>query len=251
MTVVTPTAGSPVYCSGPMFSTADLTQQLAIAASLEGAGFTTYLPQRDGIEVAKVMGTITTGLDLPPNEVTEIMTFVRKIVFALDIYQLIDRCDSLVFNMDGRVPDDGSVVETAAAFTAGKPIVIYKTTPITMLGGYDNPMVEGLSTTWAYIDDVTQLPAAVTAAVTATANLQGSAFEPGPHLQAVLALGSAVWGLIPQIHAASTDNPQQLYAAVQALEAALGPLVAEADGTGGVIDIREPSPAPSTAKPKS
>ena len=80
------------------------------------------------------------------------MLEVRKWVFALDMFQLLDRCQSLVFNLDGRTPDDGSVVETAAAFTAGKPLVIYKTSPITMLAGADNPMVTGLSSSWKYVD---------------------------------------------------------------------------------------------------
>lgn len=231
--------GSPVYCSGPMFSVGDLNEQAQVAATLDAANFSTYLPQRDGIEVGKVMGDINTGLDLPESEILEIMTFIRKIVFALDVYQLVERCQSLVFNMDGRVPDDGSVVETAMAFAAGKPIVIYKTTPISMLGGFDNPMVQGLSTNWRYVADVTTLPAAVSTAVAATAAQQGTAFVAGPHLDAVLKLGEAVWGLVPQLHAASNDTPAQIYAAVQALEKLLGPLVAAADG----------DPAPPSAPP--
>ncbi len=235
-----PTSGSPVYCSGPMFSVGDLNEQAQVAAALEAANFTTYLPQRDGIEVGKVMGDINSGLDLPMSEILEIMTFVRKIVFALDVYQLVERCESLVFNMDGRVPDDGSVVETAMAFAAGKPIVIYKTTPISMLGGFDNPMVQGLSTTWQYVSDVAQVPAALSAAVAATAALQGTSFVAGPHLDAVLKLGAAVWGLVPEMHAASNDTPAQLYAAVQGLEQVLGPLVAAADG--------DPAPPSAPAK---
>ena len=86
------------------------------------------------------------------------MLEVRKWVFALDMYQLLERCQALVFNLDGRTPDDGSVVETAAAFTAGKPIVIFKTTPITMLAGADNPMVEGLSTSWTSRDGSGRAP---------------------------------------------------------------------------------------------
>ncbi len=237
--MATPVNGSPVYCSGPMFSVGDLNEQAQVAATLEAANFTTYLPQRDGIEVGKVMGDINSGLDLPMSEILEIMTFVRKIVFALDVYQLVERCQSLVFNMDGRVPDDGSVVETAMAFAAGKPIVIYKTTPISMLGGFDNPMVQGLSTTWQYVDDVTKVPAAVSAAIAATAAQKGAAFVAGPHLQAVLTLGEAVWGLVPEMHAASNDTPAQIYAAVQGLEKVLGPLVAAADG--------DPAPPPTRA----
>jgi nucleoside 2-deoxyribosyltransferase len=221
--------GSPVYCAGPMFSIADQHEESQIAHHLEDAGFSTYLPQRDGIEVGKVMGKINSGLGLAPNEVAEVMTFVRKLVFALDMYQLIGRSRAVVFNMDGRVPDEGGVAETATAFAAGQPIVIFKTSPITILGGTDNPMVQGLTSNWSYVDDLTQLPDAVTAAVATKTRLNGAAFVPGPHLRAVLDLGSAVWNMIDQIHASSNDTAEQLYKDVQALESALGPLVEKAD----------------------
>src|SRR3954469_20588344 len=160
--------GSPVYCSGPMFSVGDKSEQQAISDALTAAGFSTYLPQRDGIEVGRGMQMVNHPL-LKGGIADKIMLEVRKLVFALDMYQLLDRCQALVFNLDGRTPDDGSVVETAAAFTAGKPLVIYKTSPITMLAGTDNPMVRGLSGSWPYTGDVSSLPSAVTAAVAAAA----------------------------------------------------------------------------------
>ena len=146
-----PATGSPVYCSGPMFSIGDKREQHAVAKSLEAAGFTTYLPQRDGIEVGRVMALVNHPF-IEGRIADDIMLEVRKWVFALDMFQLLERCQSLVFNLDGRTPDDGSVVETAAAFTAGKPLVIYKTSPITMLAGADNPMVTGLSSSWKYVE---------------------------------------------------------------------------------------------------
>ncbi len=136
-----------VYCSGPMFTAGDLWEQQKLATALESIGYLTYLPQRDGIEVGRVMQLLNY-----PQIASEIgqaaMSIVRKVVFSLDVYQLLARCDCVVFNLDGRVPDEGSVVETSLAYAAGKPIVIYKTTPVTFLAGQDNPMIEGLSTTW-------------------------------------------------------------------------------------------------------
>ena len=107
------------------------------------------------------------------------MQFVREIVFSMDIYQLLNRCQSVVFNMDGRVPDDGSVVEAAAAFASGRPIVIWKTTPITMLGGTDNPMVSGLAMNWQTVSELTALPAAIAAAVAATSAARRRRVHPG------------------------------------------------------------------------
>ena len=44
---------------------------------------------------------------------TDVMRFVLEATFALDVYNVLKPCGALVFNMDGRVPDGGSVVETA------------------------------------------------------------------------------------------------------------------------------------------
>lgn len=211
-----PAAGSPVYCSGPMFSVGDKQEQHAIAKALEGAKFTTYLPQRDGIEVGKVMQLVNHPV-LDGWIADMIMGHVRKWVFALDMYQLLERCHALVFNLDGRTPDDGSVVETAAAFTAGKPIVIYKTTPITMLAGTDNPMVEGLSTSWEYVDDVKALPQAVTAAVAATAKQPAYTYAGPPNVEELILEGAKVWRVLEDARDMPTDTPEELIAWLEAI----------------------------------
>src|SRR4051794_17882083 len=141
--------GSPVYCSGPMFSVGDKGEQQAISDALTAAGFSTYLPQRDGIEVGRVMQMVNHPL-LKGVIADKIMLEVRKWVFALDMYQLLDRCQALVFNLDGRTPDDGSVVETAAAFTAGGPVVMYERSAMTELGGGRNTLGQGRSWNWGY-----------------------------------------------------------------------------------------------------
>ena len=195
--------GSPVYCSGPMFSVGDKAEQQTLATALEGASFTTYLPQRDGIEVGRVMQMVNHPL-LEGFIADKIMMQVRKWVFALDMYQLLERCQALVFNLDGRTPDDGSVVETAAAFTAGKPLVIYKTSPITMLAGTDNPMIEGLSGSWSYTDDASAVPAAVAAAVAAFAK-QPYSYAAPPNVAALIKEGEEVWDVLSDMRSMPTD----------------------------------------------
>jgi nucleoside 2-deoxyribosyltransferase len=210
-----PNPGSPVYCSGPMFSVGDKREQHAIAKALEEAGFTTYLPQRDGIEVGRVMQLVNHPF-LEGWIADKVMLQVRKWVFALDMYQLLQRCQALVFNLDGRTPDDGSVVETAAAFAAGKPIVIYKTTPITMLAGADNPMVEGLSTTWSYVDGAKAVPPAITAAV-ASASKHPYSYAGPSNVADLIAEGEEVWDVLEGLRHMPTDTPQQLAAWVMAI----------------------------------
>jgi nucleoside 2-deoxyribosyltransferase len=193
--------GSPVYCSGPMFSVGDKGEQQAIADALAAAGYDTYLPQRDGIEVGAVMRMVNHPL-LEGYIADKIMLEVRKWVFALDMYQLLSRCNSVVFNLDGRVPDDGSVVETAAAFAAGKPIVIYKSTPITMLSGADNPMIEGLTGTWSYADDV---PSIAPLLKTAIQGAKQYTYAPPPNVAAQIAEGEDVWTVLSDMRAMPSD----------------------------------------------
>jgi hypothetical protein len=225
MAAPTPTDLSPVYISGPMFSAADLWQQSQIATVLESYNppFTTYLPQRDGIEVGPLMASVN---QVNTSQVLPVIYFIRQIVFCMDMYQLLGPCKSLVFNMDGRVPDEGSVSETASAFVAGKPIVIYKTTPITMLGGEDNPMLSGLSMNWQTVGfpptSVNDLPAALLAAGLAVQQAGFTPFQPGGQVSAVMKLGGMVWENINNIHGIiKSVNPQDPGTVIAAMEAFL------------------------------
>lgn len=176
------------YCSGPMFSTGDKWEQANIAALLEAGGFTTYLPQRDGLEVGQLMGLLLNPL-ISSQVGVMAMAIVRKVVYSLDIYQLLGRCTCVVFNLDGRVPDEGSVVETSIAYASGKPLVIYKSTPITMLAGTDNPMVEGLSSTWVNVSTTTEIVPALVARIAAQAD-SGYVYTPPPNVALIIELGS-------------------------------------------------------------
>lgn len=232
-----PATGSPVYCSGPMFSIGDKREQHAVAKSLEAAGFTTYLPQRDGIEVGRVMALVNHPFIEGPIA-DDIMLKVRKWVFALDMFQLLDRCQSLVFNLDGRTPDDGSVVETAAAFTAGKPLVIYKTSPITMLAGADNPMVTGLSSSWKYVETVADVPAAVKAAVAAAKPYD---YAGPPNVTALIKEGEEVWDVLELLREMPKDTPEHLFEWLVKIGEHL-----IAGDAGGRFERGQPQPAPTS-----
>ena len=112
-----------VYCSGALFCPEEVQAMEEIASTLEGAGYSTYLPHLDGVE-AFVLNAVNDPLAnlLIFRPITR---FVSRATFALDIFQILD-CDYFVFNMNGRVPDEGGVVETGVAFAAGKPVVIYR-----------------------------------------------------------------------------------------------------------------------------
>lgn len=67
-----------------------------------------------------------------------------RAIFALDAYQVSVACDAVVVNLNGRVPDEGAVVEAALAWRAGKVVVGYKDDLRSLYLGKDNPMLTGL-----------------------------------------------------------------------------------------------------------
>lgn len=147
-----------VYCSGALFCPEEVQAMEEIASTLEGAGYSTYLPHRDGVE-AFVLNAVNDPLAnlLIFRPITR---FVSRATFALDIFQILD-CDYFVFNMNGRVPDEGGVVETGVAFAAGKPVVIYRNDARDMPGPAGNPVLMGASGTFETVDHVESIPAAL------------------------------------------------------------------------------------------
>jgi nucleoside 2-deoxyribosyltransferase len=176
-----------VYCSGPMFSLGEQSEQQDIEQSLSRRGFHTYLPQRDGIAVARLFYLLRLK-EINTDLAQMALAVVRRCIFSLDMYQLIERCTCAVFNLDGRVPDEGSIVETSAAYTIGKPIVIFKSTPIRFIAGQDNPMVEGLSYTWHHCSKIDEVPDRLNDIINKVGN-NGYQFYPPPQLSRVIDLG--------------------------------------------------------------
>ena len=129
-----------IYCSGPLFCAEEVGGMSAIAKVLEGAGFQTFLPHRDGIE-AYVMRFANASF---PSTISGIRTRVDYAIFSLDVYELIERCRAAVCNLNGRVPDEGMIVEAALAYAAGKPLVLFKDDARAPFGGYDNSMLTSL-----------------------------------------------------------------------------------------------------------
>jgi len=114
---------------------------LALARTLEEAGFGTFLPQRDGLE-RFVLGLLNTPLSA---DILGMRGRIDRAIFALDVFQIVERCGCFVLNMNGRVPDEGAVAEAGIAFAAGKPVVIYKNDYRSVFRGRDNSMLTGLS----------------------------------------------------------------------------------------------------------
>lgn len=129
-----------IYCSGPLFCAEEVGGMSAIARVLEEAGFQTFLPHRDGME-AYVMRFGSSPLS---SAIPAIRTRVDYAIFSLDVYELIERCDAVVCNLNGRVPDEGMIVEAGLAYAAGKPLILFKNDIRAPFGGYDNSMLTSL-----------------------------------------------------------------------------------------------------------
>lgn len=149
---------SRVYCAGPLFNSPEKMEMESIAGHLERAGYSVFLPHRDGIELSRI--------EPSPSETSEDESSTRaalgKGIFALDVYELLDRADAVVANLNGRVPDEGTVVEAALAWHAGKAVILYKQDARSVLQGSDNPMLGGLGK-FRVVTEMKALPAAVEA----------------------------------------------------------------------------------------
>jgi len=145
-----------IYCSGPLFCAEEVGGMSAIAKVLEDAGFQTFLPYRDGLE-AYIMRF---GNSSFPSTISGIRTRVDYAIFSLDVYELIERCDAVVCNLNGRVPDEGMIVEAALAYAAGKPLVLFKDDVRAPFGGYDNSMLTSL-VHGKIVRNLKELPAAL------------------------------------------------------------------------------------------
>lgn len=148
------------YCAGPLFNAAERAEMDSIARTLEAAGYATFLPHRDGLEFARLKPELE-KLGASANEAARILD---RAIFSLDTYQLLRRCDVVVANLNGRVADEGTVVEASLAWHAGKPLVLFKADARSMLGGSDNPMLTGLGE-FDVIDRLSALPQAVDEAI--------------------------------------------------------------------------------------
>lgn len=178
-----------IFISGPMFSPADIWEGRQIKSALVAAGFDTYWCVDDGIEDEKLIE----NLKSPLMELTyyqKVALLVQKIGWTLDIYMATYGCDGMVMDMNGRVPDGGSIVEAANAYAVGMPLVLYKETSITMWGPFNNPMIAALTKDWEPVDSVDKIAPALTTAIAARDT--SYTYDAPPHFARDLAIGKFI-----------------------------------------------------------
>lgn len=164
----------------------------AIAGVLERAGHTTFLPHRDGLEAYVLrLGDSALSSLLPGAR-----ALVDRAIFSLDVYELVERCEAVVCNLNGRVPDEGMVVEAAIAFAVGVPVVHYKADARAPFGGVDNAMLTSLSAGGAEAR-LERLPARVSSALS-QARGRGA---PSPSLARAIDDGRRIAALLARLPA--------------------------------------------------
>jgi hypothetical protein len=80
--------------------------------------------------------------------------------------------------------------------------------------------VQGLSSTWAYVEDVTAVPKALAAAVAAAAG-QPYTYEPPSHVGALMREGNEVWDVLEALREHPKHHPDELVAWLHAIARAL------------------------------
>lgn len=190
-----------VYCSGPLFTPEEIAGMTAISDVLEEAGYETFLPHRDGLEPYVLKAAADPRL--AQRTLKRMNRVVAKAIFALDIYQILEGCDRLIMNLNGRVPDEGAAVEAAVAFAAGKPLVLYKNDHRAPFYGQDNAMLTGLSCGPATVRHLTRIPAELERAARRLERAGPSPYrgENVPaHVRGVVALGRRIWSCMRAVH---------------------------------------------------
>jgi nucleoside 2-deoxyribosyltransferase len=154
-----------IYCAGPLFNPSERAEMEMLAETLEQAGFETFLPHRDGL----LFGVIVPDLMKASYPLEAAQWMARQAIFALDVYHVLMGCDGALINLNGRVPDEGALVEGAIAWTAGKAVVLFKDDARALIAGLDNPLVAGLGS-FRFVSHTDDLPRAMSRALSESAS---------------------------------------------------------------------------------
>ncbi len=183
-----------IYLAGPGCAPEEREFLKTVAGELARCNYVSYIPWQDGLE--GYFHHLSLSVDAGTG-----ITALAQASFALEMYQISFRCHALIFNMNGRVPDEGAVFKAASAFAAGKPVVIYKRDHRTAFYGVDNSMVSGLSHTFTTVKTLARLPKALNKALAKLPPVQGSNQKPTSlQYSSTIRLGRELWELLQSRH---------------------------------------------------
>ena len=79
------TARQRIYCAGPLFNEPERREMAEISVVLEGAGYETFLPQRDGLELSRLQPE----LSALGGDSARAASLIERAIFSLDAYKLL------------------------------------------------------------------------------------------------------------------------------------------------------------------
>lgn len=186
-----------VYCSGPNFSPEERESMEKISDLLKKNSYDTFLPHINGMDLPVMM--LSTDPKIGKIEFEKKYNKIKQAIFCLTVYQIVVRCHSLIFNMNGRAPDEGGVIETAIAFTTGKPLIIYKEDYRSKFNGNDNSMLNGLSYTFSNVTDMKKIPYELNKIIKLVQKHEGSPYSRNnlpPNVINAIEQGEKIWETI-------------------------------------------------------
>ena len=143
-----------IYCAGPLFNPKEREEMSTIASVLKRVGYSIFLPQENGLKFAELLPAL-----IEKNIHTEHATkMLNMAIFSLDVFEVMNS-DGLILNMNGRVPDEGAMVEAGIAWSHNKTVVIFKNDDRSLIQGNCNPLVMGLSD-FEFVDNYEEIPTA-------------------------------------------------------------------------------------------
>ncbi|MCH9653089.1 MAG: nucleoside 2-deoxyribosyltransferase [Planctomycetes bacterium] len=149
-----------VYCAGPLFNRSEREEMTAIADLLTETGYSVYLPHRDGMEFRLVLEILVErNWDTPTAA-----QFLHEAIFSLDVYQLVVECEAMVWNLNGRTPDEGAVSEAAMTWMLGKPLIAYQDDVRSLIQGRMNPLLVGM-VNFESVDQIELIPNALSVSI--------------------------------------------------------------------------------------
>jgi nucleoside 2-deoxyribosyltransferase len=110
-----------LYFASPLFNEDERAFNRIMAERFRDLGYDVYLPQEDSGEAAEGDN--------------------RFDIFKKDVAGL-DSAEAVFVNLNGRVPDEGTVWECGYAFAKGKELFMYKTDARNFMDGHENAMLE-------------------------------------------------------------------------------------------------------------
>lgn len=174
-----------VYLAGPLFNHHERLEMERIDEAVRTAGFATFLPHRDGFLLADLQPYLVERYGWTSRSATERLA---RAVDALDVYQVLERTNALVLNLNGRVPDEGAIAEAAMAWMMGHPVVAYRDDVRTLTNGIVNPLVAGRAD-FTEVHEILQIPAALNARMGGAR----ATYEAPTPVQTKLAEGRTLW----------------------------------------------------------